>query len=324
MPEELRLFQAGTPLATDLDFAVALFGRDAWPADLTTAALLAIDPRQMRIAVQLPMWSDELSNLDWMPDTPLPSAILDFNGGLVAGTVAGYRAVPTTENLRRALMALRTAERTPANAGAPCLLEDPLRVNFRECFEVRRWASTLVAQHMLRFGVTQPLGPDLHDVWWDVGNAARRSRADASRPIANPVENWVTWMFLGWAFDPSRFPSVYTGGGFRQLGLVRHATFVAARSQVARPRNSPAVYADLLQVVRFSPNPWTTTATSFALRHLLERLNAGDRPQRPEQITEAIAQVNMAITEAGRKVSAADRDALAALGQQVIARLEPQ
>ena len=320
-PEKLRLFQAGgAPLSGDLEFAQALFGRDAWPTDLTTAGLLAIDPRTVRIAAKLPIWSDEATNLDWMPDDPLPPAILDFNGGLAAGAIAGYRAVPTRDNLLRAVNALRAADRSTANAGAPCLLEDSTRVDYGRCFQVRRWTSTLVALHILRNGGDEGLGGEVHDVWWDVGNAARRSRADPTVPVANPVDNWVAWMFLGWSFDPSQHASVYTGGGFRQLGLVRHATFIALRSQVARPRNSVSPYDDLVNAVRFAPVPWTTAVTGFGLRHLLERLQAGDRPG-SNQTAMAVAQVNAAVAEASRKIAVADRPGVAALGQQVLAML---
>jgi hypothetical protein len=319
--EKLRLFQPkGAPLAGDAEFAVALFGGDAWPVGLTSAGLLAIDPRTVQVAARLPIWSDESSNLDWMPDQPLPPAILDYSGGLVAGAIAGYRAVPTRDNLLRAVNALRTADRATANPGAPCLLEDTTRVKFRECFEVRRWTSTLVALHLLRNGMDANLGGQVHDIWWDVGNAARKSRADHSTPIANPVENWVAWMFLGWSFDPSQHASVYTGGGFRQLGLIRHATFVALRSQVARARNSTSPYEDMLNAVRFAPAAWTTSVASFGLRHLLERLQSGDRP-RADQLSAVVTTVNTAVSEASRKVALADRAALQALGQQVLAAL---
>ncbi|HEV8150038.1 MAG TPA: hypothetical protein VGP61_07645 [Gemmatimonadales bacterium] len=321
-PEKLRLFQArGAPLSDDVQFALTLFGQDEWPAGFTTADLAAIDPRTVQIAARLPVWSDESSNLDWMPDEPLPPAMLDFSGGLVAGAIAGYRAAPTRENLLRAVNALRSADRSTSNPGAPCLLDDTLRVNFKQCFEVRRWTSSLVALHLLRNGMDLNLGGQVHDVWWDVGNAARRSRADRSIPIANPNENWVAWMFLGWSFDPSQHASVYTGGGFRQLGLVRHATFIALRSQIARPRNSTTPYDDLVNAVRFAPNSWTTSVTSFGLRHLLDRLQAGDRPQTTTQITSAIALVNSAVTEASRKVAATDRPGLQTLGQQVVTTL---
>jgi hypothetical protein len=322
VPENLRLFQPrGVTVGSDVAFAVALFGRDAWPVELTTDGLKAIDPRQVAIAVPLPVWSDEGSNLDWMPDDPLPPEIVGYAGGLPGAAVAGYRAVPTRENLARAVAALRSADRVGANLGAPCLFEDAARVDYEACFEVRRWTSTLVAQHMLRYDVRASLGPELHDVWWDVGNAARKSRQDPARTVERAVENWATWMFLGWSFEPSRHPSVYTGGGFRQLGLSRHATFVALRSQVARPRNSPMVYDDLVQAIRFAPGSWTTASAAFGFRHLLERLESGDRPTRPEQITEARADVEMAIAEVNRRAPAADRAALTALGQLVLQAL---
>ncbi len=323
--EGLRLFQPkGVSLGGDIEFANALFGRDAWPAELTTADLAAINPRAVQVAIRLPIWSDEGSNTDWMPDFPLPAGVLEYSGGLAAGAIAGYHAAPTRDNLLRAVNALRTADRASANPGAPCLLDDTLRVKYRECFEVRRWTSTLVALHLLRNGMHLDLGGQIHDIWWDVGNAARKSRADRTVPIANPVENWTSWMFLGWSFDPSRHSTSYTGGGFRQLGLMRHATFVALRSQVARPRNSLNVYEDLVNAVRFAPAGWTVPVASFGLRHLNERLIQGERPTSLDQIIMAIASVNTGLTEAYRKVTAADRLKLEALAQPVLAALAPQ
>lgn len=323
--EKLLLFQPrGKTLGSDLEFATALFGRDGWPADLTTTELAAIDPRAVQVAVRLPVWSDEGSNRDWMPDLPLPASVLEFSGGLAAGAIAGYRAAPTRENLLRAVTALRNADRASANPGAPCLLEDTLRVNFRQCFEVRRWTSTLVALHLLRSGTDLNLGGMVHDIWWDVGNAARKSRVDHTVPIANAAENWTSWMFLGWSFDPSRHSSSYTGGGFRQLGLTRHATFVALRSQVARPRNSLSAYEDLVNAVRFAPTSWTLPVASFGLRHVNGRLIEGDRPIGSAQTVMAVASVNAALTEAYRKVTAADRVRLDALAQPVFAALARQ
>jgi hypothetical protein len=321
--ENTRLFQPGNvPIASDMEFTVALFGRDAWPAEMTTAMLRTIDPRQVRIAVPLPVWSDETGNLDWMPDVPLPDHVLQYSGAAATAMLAGYRAAPSRENLLRAVTTLRAIDRTPANPDAPCLFEDPTRVRYVECFEIRRWASSLVGQHMLRYDLEQNLGADIHDIWWDVGNAARKSRQDPSQTVAAATVNWASWMFLGWSFDPSRHPSVYTGGGFQNLGLPRHATFVALRSEVARPVNSPMVYDDLRQAARFSPPHWTASATTFALRHLIERLDAGDRPTRPEQRTEAMTVVNAALVDALRKVPVADRAAISVLGQQVLAKLQ--
>src|SRR5687767_7613877 len=63
-----RIFQPGEyTVANDVGFATRLLGADAWPADMTTAQLRAINPRTVRVAIQMPLWSDERSNLDWMP-----------------------------------------------------------------------------------------------------------------------------------------------------------------------------------------------------------------------------------------------------------------
>lgn len=319
--EKMRLFQPrGAVLASDVEFANALFGRDAWPEDLTTAKLAAIDPREVAVAIRLPIWSDESTNKDWMPDNPLPDGVLNYSGGLVAAAIAGYRAAPTQENLVRAVNALRTADRATANPGAPCLLDDTLRVRFRECFDVRRWTSTLVALHLLRNGMDLNLGGKVHDVWWDVGNAARKSRNNRTVPIANADLNWATWMFLGWSFDPSQHTSAYTGGAFRQLGLTRHATFIALRSQVARPRNSLNAYEDFLHAVQFAPSSWTMSVATFGLRNLGERLATGERPTLA-QIATAITQIYSGITEAYKKVGASDRAKLDVLAAPVLAAL---
>ncbi len=319
----VRLFQPkSAALAGDVEFANALFGRDEWPAGITTAQLLAIDPRNVQIAIKLPVWADEKSNMDWMPDFILPAGVLDYAGGLARGAIAGYKAAPTSENLVRAVNALRTADRSVANPDAPCLLEDTVRVRYRECFEVRRWTSTLVAVHMLRNGTNVQLASRMQDVWWDAGNAARKSRADKSVPIANVRENWATWMFLGWAFDPSLHSSFYTGGGFREFGLARHATFVALRSQVARPKNSVNAYEDLMHAAKFAPTAWTMSVTRFGLRHLDERIKSGDRPIAPDVVAVAIAAVNSALMEANKKVTVAERAQLAALAQPVLTALQ--
>jgi hypothetical protein len=268
----------------------------------------------------MPIWSDERTNLDWMPDFELPPTILDYNSGLARNTIAMYRASPTRENLTKAVSALRNADRATANPDAPCLLEDLARVKYRECFEVRRWTATLVALHMLRSGSDAHLGGTLHDIWWDVGNAARKSRADATVPIANPVQNWAAWMYLSWTFDPSRHSSSYTGGAFRELGLSRHATFIALRSEISRPKNSASVYEDYVNAVRFAPSGWTLPVATFALRHITERLAAGDRPSLAS-IATAITQIYSGLTEANKKIPVADRSKVETLALQVIAAL---
>jgi hypothetical protein len=140
-------------------------------------------------------------------------------------------------------------------------------------------------------------------------------------PIANPVDNWASWMYLGWSFDPSKHSSSYLGGAFRTLGMTRHATFVALRSQVARPRNSASVYEDALNAVKFAPNGWASAVSTFGLRHLNERIAAGERPANAEQAAMAITQVNSTLAEAYKKVPMSERAGLEALARPVLTTL---
>ena len=91
---------------------------------------------------------------------------------------------------------------------------------------------------------------------------------------------------------------------------------------MARPKNSANVYEDLLNAVKFSPATWTASVTGFGLRHLDERLKAGDRPATVEQRATAIMQINSALTEANKKVPAAERAPLEALARPVLTALQ--
>ena len=321
----LKLFQPGGGLvSSDVDFAITLFGQDAWPASLTAIGLLAINPLSVRIAVPLPVWSDEGSNLDWMPDDSLPAAILSYAGNAGASALAAYNASPTTQNLVGAVTALSNADRASANPGAPCVLFVAGRFNYEECFEVRRWISSLVAQHMLRNGITQSLGPEVNKIWWWVGDAARRSQGQAGQ-VPNARKNWAAWMYLGWMFNPADVTATYTAGGLTLSGLPRHATFVALRSMVALPPGSvvegKTVYADFIEFAAAVPAPWATAATSFALRHILDRLNSGDRPPVGSATDLAISQINAGMSNIATKVSATDFAVLKTLADQVLAKL---
>ena len=324
--QSLRLFQpGGSTAASDVDFAVRALGQDGWPTTMTVSQLRAIDPLQLRIVPKLLIWSDEGSNLDWMPDDSLPVAILNYSGGAGANALAAYNRSPTTQNLIAAVTALYDADHASANAGAPCMFFVASRVNYKQCFEVRRWISSLVAQHMLRNGITRPLATPLHSIWWEVGDAARRSQGHPGQ-VANTTQNWVAWMYLGWMFDPANVAAVYTAGGLRQLGLPRHATFVALRSLVARPfaslEEDHTVWADFREFAGSVPTSWAVPAANFALHHLLDRLHAGDRPLAGTETTIAIANVKSGMSSLATKVSAASLAPLTTLGNQVISLLQ--
>jgi hypothetical protein len=220
--------------------------------------------------------------------------------------------------------AIYEADHASTNAGAPCLFFVASRVNYEQCFEVRRWTSSLVAQHMLRGGITQPIGTLLHNIWWDVGDAARRSRGQ-SGAIANAVPNWARWMYVGWMFDPAGISAVYTVGGLRESGLPRHAAFVAMRSLVSRHPGSSledlTPYDDFKELGAIVPNHWAYNAANLGLRNLLDRVNSGDRPQAGTPRTDAIGKINAAMNSLSAKVTASQFSTLRSLADQVIAKI---
>ena len=318
-----RPFQpGGVVLSGDVEFATRLFGADVWPVDLTAMELRAIDPLEVLVAVPVPRWSVEFDNVDWMPARPLPDAILEARGGAPERALERYYANPSLENLLAAVSGLRMADRDVL-ADAPCARPDGVGpvLDGPACFELRRWTASLAAQHALRFAPAGRLHPLAHDAWWDVGNAARLA-TEPGNEIEHRVENWASWMLLGWVFEPGRHASVYTGNALVRMALPRHATFVALRSEVARPRGSGAVYADVANAARFAPAPWAFAATRLAYGHLLERLGGGETPAPGEALQEARLQVQAAYASAAPKVTAAQRAELAALRDGILARLE--
>ncbi len=318
---DARPFQPGGELVGgDLDFALRLFGEDAWPAELTVDALLAIDPLDTPVAVPFPVWSVEQDNVDWMPDTPMQDGVLGHHGGWTALTLDRYYASGRPEDLLIAVQALRHSERDPDNPDAPCVMDPIERFVPDVCFETRRWIASLGAQYMLRERVTSPFHRAVHDSWWDVGNAVRRS-LQRDHLMDNGVENWATWMWLGWSFEPSRHASVYLSLALVRQGLERHAVFHTLRSLVARPGGSVAAYDDVRNAARFAPAHWTYHATVFGYEALIARLASGLRPP-PDRVADAVEAVEAAQFFASRKVSADQALALAALEQQVLDLLD--
>jgi hypothetical protein len=317
-----RVFQPqGTPVANDVEFATSLFGQDAWPS-MTTAQLRAINPANVRVSLDLPEWSVEGANTDWLADAPPPAGIMSFNGDRAANALAAYHASPTSANLGLAVEAVYTADHDPANAAAPCLLNDPARVNYLTCYEVRRWTSSLVAQHMLRTnGGSQSAGHLAHEVWWAVGEAARRALQAGSNAIPNAASNMTDWFYLGWIFEPGIHESFYLEN---RLGP-RQAVFVALRGQVSRPPGSfeehRSIYDDLIRAVHHAPNHWANAVGTFAFTHILERLNAGERPTTTAQRTTATNLIGIALTTLSTKVSAAQLSALQGLATQAKSKL---
>lgn len=308
----------GDETAGDRNFADRLFGDDAWPTAWTAEDLLSVDPLDVPVALPMPLWSEEGSNLDWMADTPLPLAVLDWRDGMVRERLGAYYANPTDDNLDDVVDAIRWADASSDNAGAPCRFEQPSG-DFDVCFEGRRWAASLVAQHMLRRGTTAATEGLPQKVFWDVGNAARRSDS-FDQPLVNSDANWAIWMYLGWVYAPGAFTSHYTAGGLSRMGMPRLATFMSLRTLVARDSASHSVFDDVETAARFAPDHWAGDAVRFGYRHLLDRLLAGQTPA-AEDAASARQEVESAFNHASGKVPAGEVDGLRALADSVLAAI---
>ena len=267
----------GEVLADDLEFAMRLFGADAWPSGMTTADLLAIAPTQIPVAIAFPRWSVEESNVDWMPDGPFPEGLLRQSQNAAGHALTRYRETGSDEDLRSAVGSLRWAAYNPNSTVAPCAPTPKARFRPDDCFQARRWTASLIAQHMLRSARTEPMYSGNHDAWWGVGHAAFKSMQNG-QPIENAEKNQVMWMYMGWAFAPQNHSSWYLAGPLLRKQLPRHATFHSLRAQVSRVEGGGEAYSDLDAAVFVSPRSWVADVTAFSLRHLIGRIESGDVP----------------------------------------------
>jgi hypothetical protein len=139
--------------------------------------------------------------------------------------------------------------------------------------------------------------------------------------MENAKQNWAAWMYLSWSFAPPQHASVYTGGGLNNIGLPRHATFVALRSQAARPRGSMQPYEDARSAMTFAPATWVYDVAHFAFQHLNDRLDQGDVPA-AANLQAARDAVTTAVLNAQRKAAVAQRPTIQQWGDALKLRLQ--
>jgi hypothetical protein len=272
---DVRPFQPGTRrLASDEEFRHATFGTSGWPADLTPATIRAIDTRALNVAVALPLWSSEGDDSDWLPDVPLTSELLGAAQGVLASAIDTYHATPTTANLLAAIASFHAV----SNAGgdALCYGEAATHTRPRECFEARRWVSTLAGQHFLRPGASAvPI--EVAELWWSTGQAAVTVY---QRELGHPRSVVWGWLYLGYSFAPTRFneDNSYLGQFLESDGHPMLASFTALRRLVdeADVRNGlPAQrFWDAALAVSRAPRELRAGVAELSYQFLLDWLAA--------------------------------------------------
>ena len=279
-----RPFQpGGTVAATDQSFWSDAFGTSSWPASLTASQLKAMDPTDVAIPVALPRWSSEADDSDWMPDTPLPDEVLDAAGGSVRTALDTYYASPTDAALDDVLTQFRSV--TTGGSGRVCRGDAGTHGRAEDCFQVRRWMSSLAAQHYLRPGATPTIPLEVAEIWWDTGEAAVSVRLTTGRKNDVVAQtNTASWLYLGFASAPGAFAADegYMSEHFTLLGLPRLAVFTTLRRMVsggtADQEDGSRRYWDALGAAYWAPNPLKTDVAEFSFNFLLEGLKAGTVP----------------------------------------------
>ncbi|HUF08371.1 MAG TPA: cytochrome c [Rhodothermales bacterium] len=276
-------FQPGERLLVgDRSFWRGLFGTDAWPGTLTVEDLRAIDPREVSAPIRLPTWSSELNELDWMPEMPLPADLLTLESGALASAIETYRGGWAEYNL---IAALTTFRRLTTGPGALCEGEAAVHTYPTECFEARRWISSLAAIHYLRVGSTGPLPFEVAQAFWDTGEAAVSIWARLDR-THNPRLTAALWLYLGFIAAPEGFSerAGYLGQHLQTLGYPRLATFTALRRMVG---NGPAHleadqrFWDAFLAISRAPNDLAMHVARFAYTYLRDGLVTGSPAQDP-------------------------------------------
>lgn len=330
VPEMTLLWQpggstipGGLNATCDQAFAVATFGINGVPMGLTNVTLLAKDPRQVRVCLDFFVWSTEATShgtLEWMNKDSLPQSVLTARGNAVINTLATYHADPDLPNLEAVLTAIDSGA-----VSIPC--NDKTNTwNGPVCLEIKRYAASLSATHMLRNNVSGFLSSQVHLQWWQIGRMAQKVQAT----IADWPRQAAFWEYIGWSFDPVNEPAIYTASTltFVTIALPRHAVWVALRSEVARLPGafgedvSPYVDFKVFTGVTPTGTAWAYQGATFALNELLRRLNSGDVPPTSALRLTAKTKVNEGMTQIQPKVTGAEYTTLNALANQVRAGLQ--
>ena len=268
-----RPFQPGNVvLASDQEFGMRLFGTDQWPASLTRAELLAQDTRLIPVALPLPVWSDEMSEYDWLPGRAgagqLPAGVRQA----AQKELDTYYASPSFESVLSAESKVRAAAHDPLVVDAPCTyLTDPSRYDAQKCVDVAKWAASLIYVEGIRAGDVAGAGIRGTRSWWETGHLIHKAQ-QFHRALPERDLQIAGWIYLGWMWNraPGR-NSLYGAGPLDKLGLNRHVTWVILRTMVERPADSTPACADVETLGQWGATLWMPNALAFAYRELQYR-----------------------------------------------------
>ena len=325
-----RPFQPGgqTVLHNDRDFWNRLFETSGWPSDLTAEALRLIDPTAVAVSLALPLWSSEPDESDWMPERPLPEEVLRAEAGAVQAALDRYLASPTMDGLLEVVGHFqRVTTDTTLSATPVCEGEAAVHTYPVECFEVRRWMSSLAGVHMLREAEATPVPFEVARLWWETGEAAVSHFFLTERtPLSR--QDVARWLYLGFIFAPEAFPerNGYLGQFLQSSNMERLAAFAMLRRMVGDGRahqgNFPQQYWDAFLAILRAPRELVLDVAAFSQQFLLDRGQAGLLPEDKTFASTLVRQMWETMELKGVDTSNAQAVEVAALRDELLALLE--
>ena len=268
-----RPFQpGGVVLSSDQEFGIRLFGVDQWPANITRAQLLAQDPRNIRIALPLLVWSDESSNFDWLPGSFTAGALPAGVRAATQNAFNTYTATPSTTTALALAKRIRKTAHDPTIADAPCLYStDRNRYDAQKCGDVGKWIGAFLYVEGLRSGDLHGAAAAFTGEWWETGHLFHKAQ-QFKRSLPMRDQQIAAWMHLGWMWNRAlNKKASYEAGPLAQLGLNRHATWLTLRSLVERSSKRNDICSDVETLAQFGANQWAVNALRFAYRELQYR-----------------------------------------------------
>jgi hypothetical protein len=291
MEPDVRPFQPGSGEPTaDPDFWRGIFDTEGWPdGGVTVEHLRGLDLRDETLSIPFPRWSSEVDESDWMPEEPLPDAVLDADGGAVRAALDAYYASPADDRLLEVVRTFRDVSSDPnRNDAGVCAGGASTHRYPRACFEARRWVSSLAAVHLFRKGEFRQVPYELAHLWWETGEAAVTVFFDRDAVDRVTVASWLA---MSSTFAPGGFPSPgsglveaagYMGQFLQSSGRPRLAVAITLRRLVSRgpvhadhPVNA---YRDAQLATLRAPREMVADVLEFGLGFLLAEQAEGRLP----------------------------------------------
>jgi hypothetical protein len=305
---ELPPFQPGDKiLVSDKQFAQEVFGQDQWPEDLKPSDLEGMDISDIPIPFELPRWSIEHDESDWLPTDKLPPRIADK--AEFESAIEAHQSNPTNSNFLDVYEAIHNVDRGHDDR-YPFEESDPPE-EMIEVYELNRWISSFVGQHMVRKDRADPdgylqwmkdqYGDREGDRWqvdglhkslasemWAVGDIMRMYGPDSDRRMSPKygedevyIKSVVSkWFYLAWMlnqkgqtdFDVLYFPRLLDTAGYGRI-----ATFVAGHMIVNGQKGFHRVYDLLVDIPGSMHREWMPNFLKFAMDAYIYRVENGDR-----------------------------------------------